>query len=110
MTATRTATPYVGPDTRRRPAPVSADRLMWHAETRSYVTEISDLGRRPFGQVWDDACDEGLTLISRHDGSEHVFVVHETVRDADNDIAYWLLVPVSPRDRAAGVTVKIFND
>lgn len=46
-----------------RPCPVSTDRFHWQPERRLFVGEYSDLNG--LGRVYDDACDLGLTLVSR---------------------------------------------
>lgn len=90
-----------------RPAPVSTERFTYSAAERLLVAEASDLP--PFGRVYDDACDEGLTLISHRTGAEVVYGVEHIERDADNDLLYWELRPASRRD--AGLpTVRVFND
>lgn len=92
-----------------RPVPIPTSRLTWVAADRQYVGEISDT--RGFGRVWDDACDEGLTLVSPT-GREVVFYVSTTERDAEGDVTAWLL---RVADRAAplayaDVTIRLFND
>jgi hypothetical protein len=89
-----------------RPNPIPIERFVWIPETRTYVAEASDLG--PFGRVWDDACDEGLTLISARRNLEIVFTVEVTATE-DNDILWWDLIPA---DRKHPVTfgVRVFND
>jgi hypothetical protein len=73
-----------------------------------FVGEASDLGVN-FGRVYDDACDVGLTLLSRYaDHNPIVFVVNHTERDADNDITYWDLVTAD--FQPVGFTVRIYND
>jgi hypothetical protein len=93
-----------------RPAPVPSTRFLWIAQEQRFVAEASDLGRQFFGRVYRDACDVGLTLISRHDGSELVFVVdHEEWREGD--ILWWDLVPADTVDRRrVSFTVRVFND
>lgn len=88
------------------PAPVGSDRFVWYAPGRVFTGEMSEL--RGFGRVWDDSCDEGLTLVSsRRPGEAVVFVVsHTEVRDGD--LLYWDLKPADGRDR--GFTVRVYND
>lgn len=76
-----------------RPHPVNATRFVWFADTRTYCIDMSQLGG--FGRVYDDACDEGLTLIERHGLREVVCVVEHT--DVLNgDVKGWRLEPVRP--------------
>jgi hypothetical protein len=92
-----------------RPAPTSSTRLMWAPLQKRFIGEMSDL-YGGFGRVWDDAADEGMTLISRYDDSEMVFVVDHEQRGED-DILWWDLRPVAGNrivDR--GFTIRIVND
>ena len=90
------------------PPAVSTENLMWHAETSTFVAEASDLGVG-FGRVYDDACDVGLTLVSRYvDRQPIVMVVNHEERDADNDVLYWDLV--SADFKPIGFTVRVYND
>jgi hypothetical protein len=92
-----------------RPVPVEARQLHWDAPTRRFLAEISDIGGT-FGQVWDDSCDEGLTLVSRYPHRpEIVFTVNRTEVSADREVLYWDLEPASPAARP-GFTVRVFND
>jgi hypothetical protein len=74
-----------------RPKPISATRFVWFADAREYCIDMSQLGG--FGQVYDDACDEGLTLIERHGLREVVCVVEETDVH-DGEVKGWRLKPV----------------
>ena len=90
------------------PPAVSTENLMWHAETSTFVAEASDLGVG-FGRVYDDACDVGLTLVSRYDDRQPiVMVVNHEERDADGDVQYWDLV--SADFKPVGFTVRVYND
>ena len=92
-----------------RPNPIHSSRLTWNAEQLRFEGEMSDIGG--FGRVYRDACDEGLTLISRHDGREVVFYVDLTERDSDNDVLYWDLLPVLPGDGGRiPFAIRIYND
>lgn len=90
------------------PNPVPATQFTWVPAERLFVAEASEVGG--FGRVWDDACDEGLTLISRHDASEVVFAIHHEQRDGEGDILYWDLRPARLAGQAVGFAVRIFND
>lgn len=92
-----------------RPTPVSSDRFTYSADGNLLVAEASDLGRHPFGQVYDDACDEGLTVISARTGREVVYAVSSVHRDTEGDLTHWDLRPVAPGDVGLP-TLRIFND
>jgi hypothetical protein len=89
-----------------RPNPVNAAMFMWNAEDRTYFIDMSQLGG--FGRVYDDACDEGLTLVERHGLREVVCVVEDQKMDRDNDITMWVLKPVRPY-KGPPFTIKVFN-
>jgi hypothetical protein len=91
-----------------KPAPVSTDRFSYNHVGRTYTAEASDLGREPFGRVYDDAADAGLTLVAPGGEWQIVCAIDEVNRDREGDIRYWRLKPVTPG--APAVTVVIFND
>ena len=88
-----------------KPAPVSTRQLTWDPTNRQYTGEMSST--RGFGRVYDDACDEGLTLVSARTGNEEVFVVVDEDRDAEGDTRFWTLKPVN---RSLDATLILFND
>jgi hypothetical protein len=91
------------------PAPVESNRFLWDKDSKMFLAEASDLGRQPFGRVYDDACDEGLTLVSsRFPGREVVFVVNHVERDRERELLWWDLVPADFKN--VGFTVRVYND
>jgi len=88
------------------PKPVSTNQFHYDSVGREYVGEMSSTNG--FGRVYDDACDEGLTLVSSRTGKSVVFVVDATIRDAEGDIEYWMLVPAT--ERSLRISVRLFND
>lgn len=89
------------------PAPVSYRLLTWQPGVRQFVAEASDL--RGTGQVWDDSCDEGFTIIGKT-GREIVVVLTDEKRDADGDVQFWTFEPADRADRALINKVVVFND
>jgi hypothetical protein len=89
-----------------RPNPINATRFLWHPKDRMYSVEMSDIGG--FGRAFDDSCDEGITLVERNGLREVVCVVDEEVRDAENDVQYWVLKPW--RYKGTPFTIVVFND
>jgi hypothetical protein len=87
-----------------KPAPVSS-RQFDYSHVDGYVAEISSTNG--LGRVYDDACDEGLTLVSQRTGREVVFVVDEVER-RDGDVLLWRLVPAKPSE--SRVPMTLFND
>lgn len=94
--------------TRLRPAPVSTGQLTYSATENLLVAEASSLP--PFGRVYDDACDEGLTVVSAHTGREVVFVVEDTVYSDDGELVCWDLRPAARDLRDNGFRLRVFND
>lgn len=92
-----------------KPAPISSSRFTYVYSERMLVAEASDLGPLCFGQVWNDSCDEGLTVVSARTGREVVFVVNH-VETRDGDLLYWNLIPAKRGDVAGHCTVRIYND
>lgn len=93
-----------------RPTPVPTNLFTVSRDGRGLILAacLSDLTRYPFGRVFDDACDEGFTLVSHNTGTEIVCAVSAEVRDADRDLVCVELKPVTPG--APDFTVRLFND
>jgi hypothetical protein len=93
-----------------RPAPVASDRFTW--DGHMFTAEMSDL--HGFGRVYDDAADEGLTLVSsRYPGEQVVFVVERVERDREGDTLYWELGPARNRQPArhpVDFKIRVYND
>jgi hypothetical protein len=87
-------------------------------KSKLFTQEISTLcqGQRRlpvFTQIYDDACDIGLKLISDHTGKEIVFVVAGEDTDGE-DIHGWRLEPTTESIRkvpeCANLKMLIIND
>ncbi len=89
-----------------KPRPISTRQLSYDPATNEWVGEISST--RGFGQVYDDACDEGLTLVSAKTGREVVFVVSQT-HIREGEITHWTLIPAGEDAWGAG-RITLFND
>jgi len=97
------------------PKPTMSTRFTWIGDERMFVADLSDIGF--LDRVYDDACDVGLTLISRYDGREMVFVVSHVERGGedwrDNEILWWDLEPARLELRRPGrvpFRVRVLND
>ena len=64
----------------------------------------------PIEQVWNDACDTGLTLISQRTGREMVYAVEHIEKDRDGDLLFWDLLPANLSDRDGALKIRVFND
>lgn len=87
--------------------------------TKLFTTEISMLceGQRQlpvFTQIYDDACDVGLKLVSDKTGKEVVFYLDTEDRDGENEIQGWRLKPTTESIRKVpeckDLTMLIIND
>lgn len=90
---------------------ISTSKFSFDARNASFVTEISDLmfafGRRaPWGQLYDDACDEGLVLVSAATGKEVPFYL-DGADERDGEICGWRFKPV---DSKLHFRLLIIND
>lgn len=91
-----------------RPAPISTRQFSYDRKRYLFTAEISSTAG--LGRVYDDACDEGLTLVSARTGTEMVFVVEFVSRDAEGDILFWYLRPVSNSTRNRSLRIKLLNN
>lgn len=72
--------------------PICVDGKRFHWEGNHGVAELSDLGIKYFGRVYDDACDEGVTVQGQWE--EVVFVVYGADLNG-NEVAGWHLKSVN---------------
>jgi hypothetical protein len=97
----------------RQVLPILNSKLFtWSRESKSYVAEASDLGLRAgfqFGRVYDDSIDEGFTMQSQFDPSDHVVCVVTDIDTKEGDVRFWVLKPVRNTDRLDWKVI-IFND
>lgn len=84
------------------PAPVAIRQFSFDAERKGFTADISSTNG--LGRVYDDACDEGLTVLG-DTGRSVVFVVVEAHRDAENDTTHWSL-----RSLDGEFTMLLWND
>lgn len=92
-----------------KPTRVSSKSFSYTLYDRTFTAFASDLGPGfRFGRVYDDACDEGLTLVSHTTGIEVVFRI-ENVHTEEGDILSWELVSVTPTYKGR-YSMIIFND
>lgn len=96
--------------------PVHSTKLFkWSGVSSTFTGEIAEVslgGARPvFGQVYDDAWDEGFTLESERTGREMKLVVDYTHLDSDGDVVYWILKPLGNNGKPYSLfTVRLYND
>jgi hypothetical protein len=75
------------------------------------VAEASDIGFHRMGQIYDDACDEGVAIRSHNSGRLVRFYHSGTDMNGD-DIAGWRFKPIPEDARVCSVPVEvlIIND
>ena len=90
----------------------------YNPQSKTFVAEASDLTQGGasslFGQIYSDACDLGLILVSQRTGAEVRYVVSRSVMH-DGDLLLWELVPADQTLRrklvgAQDTKITIFND
>lgn len=90
------------------PIPMSYERFLFVAKENTLVAEISDFGKGfAFERVYDDACDEGLTVVGKT-GREVVYAVEEYMK-RDGELIGWKLLPAKRSERFLP-SVAIYND
>jgi len=92
---------------------LSSALFTWSRTDNLLVAEMSTLqgnGLIGFARVYDDACDQGMTIRSARTGREVPFAVtHTEIRDGDT--LYWDLEPVDAAGRVVyDCKARIFND
>jgi ribonuclease HI len=94
---------------------LNSNQFTWSKDRRVFSAEVSDFGPGfHFGQIYSDACDEGLRLVSSQTGSEVTFYVSEREQDGEGDLVAWKLRPtvesLRKNPQIADVEMVIFND
>lgn len=96
------------------PAQHLSQQFDYDHDTNTFTAWASELGSRMFGQLFEDACDVGLTIVSGRTGSISSFYISEEQRDDDNDISAWYLKPTNETVKRfpllKDATVVVFND
>jgi len=83
--------------------------------TGTFAAEISSLSRGGKLNIWhrafDDACDQGIDIVSARTGRTVSYVLLDTLKDREGDAVCWELIPVRGSVREASLTrVMIYND
>lgn len=88
------------------PTPICSTNFTFSKNT--FIAEASRLGKSfVTGRVYDDACDEGFTIISERTGNPTVFALHN-VEMNEGDIMAWEFKCVTPGLK--NLKAVIFND
>ena len=88
---------------------LSTKSFTYDKNSQTFISEASDFGRAAFyGQLYDDACDEGFVLVSQKTEKAVPFYLSEVVRDVEGDITCWKFKGACPK--FANLNVVILND
>lgn len=76
----------------------STSQFHWSPDSGLFSQELSSLNvkptQSPFHQIYPDACDEGITLISEVTGKEATYYVDTIDKDGSDEDTYgWNLLP-----------------
>lgn len=82
------------------------------------VAEASTLGRLAgmdcYSQVWNDACDEGIILVSQNTGNKLIFTLKGADTDGEGEVAGWRFAAHvrahNAPDKLRNLQVLIIND
>lgn len=90
------------------------DQFHWDPKDRTFTQKASSLSLPLFRQIYQDACDLGITLVSARTGHPATFYVTGNDLDAHGELVGWTLLPTTQTPRESpelvGVKVIIFND
>jgi len=92
----------------------STREFTWHPSTSTFTAFASDLPRFDPEQVYPDALDEGICLVSHVTGRKAWFVLERAHVNRENELTHWTFVPTAEAlrvdRRLTGVRVEAFND
>jgi len=95
-------------------APHYINRFTHNAERKMLIAEMSDMGNKPFVQLYDDACDEGLAVYNPRTNSTTYWHTAAEVRDNEGELTTWVLLPTSESCRkhpgVQNYVMHILND
>ena len=89
------------------PSPVSSNKFFFNKSSGTFIAEASDLQGFRLGRVYDDACDEGFSIVSEKTGKSAVFALADEIF-RNEDIGGWNFVCVTPGLKQ--LKAVIFND
>ncbi len=94
------------------PTPLSCNGMTRHGN--DLLVEASTIGFQRCERLYDDACDEGVVLVSPRTANLVRWFHTDTVRDADQDVVEWVFKPcsesVAKTPNVADLTLRIIND
>lgn len=94
-----------------------SSEFSYHKESKTFSAELSDFNgrvRKFFGQIYDDACDVGLEVVSNKTGKSVKFYLSEEETDTEGELCLYRFLPLDEYVRKnpalAGMSVILFND
>ena len=89
--------------------------ISYNKSDKKFFTEASSLSRGNFlHRLFEDACDEGVTLHNPTTGVNADFYVANTIYNRDQELVEWVLHPtpeaIRKSPRLDGVILIIAND
>lgn len=94
----------------------STSSFSFDGKSKVFSAEISELmhGKVQFlGQIYPDACDEGIFLVSHKTGETAVFYLN-VIDVSEGEYRAWELLPTTEtlrkQPRLAGYKIVVFND
>lgn len=94
----------------------STKQFVYIPETNRFISELSDLNKCPFIQIYDDACDKGLELRSEKTGSISKWYISNTIysTNEDHELISYELTPIKESvhkfPQLINCKMIIFND
>ena len=91
----------------------STELFTYVKESRTFVCERSLLDNargEMMGPLYDDACDEGFTLVSHKTGAEVMYYYVNKEYDDEGDIIKWIFDEVEKQGKSHRTRVDVFND
>lgn len=83
-------------------------------ETNTFSAWVSELGPQPFGPIFNDAIDDGCSIVSDKTGSIADFYISHKEIDDEHELIAWHLAPTRDTIRSfpllKDTKVVIFND
>ena len=91
----------------------STSKFTFAKDSKRFIAEASELGPNMFEQIYPDACDRGIVLVSERTGAESKWVEDRQLMAGD-ELGGWVLIPTAETLRKVpalrGYEVHILND
>jgi hypothetical protein len=90
-----------------------SSQFSYDSDSNAFSAWASELGSYMFKQLYEDACDVGLEIVSCRTGAVSKFYLETEHVNDDNDITHWTLKPTTDTIRKFPLlktaTVTVFN-